>query len=341
MSELDALPDGVVLADADGLVTALNGIARRQLGLGPDEGVGLPLREVLALQDTEGNDWWTCQRPYDGLASRTALTEQSWLLPGGEEVLVTARLTRERRGGPVTRTGVVLRSARARERLDRERSDLVATVAHELRSPLTGLRGFVGTLISKWDLLKDEQKKLLLTTVNNDAERLGRLIHELLDVARIDTGRLPLYPRPVDLGEIVQRVLASVSQATSRPLRAEMPDDVPTLVIDPDKATQVVTNLVDNAVRHGEGEVVVRLQSFAQGLLMVVEDQGEGIPPDARRRVFTKFWTQHGASGGSGLGMYIVQGLVRAHGGSVGIDDRPGGGARVSVVWPWPEPDDS
>ena len=93
---------------------------------------------------------------------------------------------------------MALRSARARERLDRERSDLVATVAHELRSPLTGVKGFVSTLLSKWDKLNDDQKKLMLATVHADADRLTRLIAELLDVARIDTGRLSLHPRPVD-----------------------------------------------------------------------------------------------------------------------------------------------
>ncbi len=92
-----------------------------------------------------------------------------------------------RRFGPVDSVAVVIRSGRGRARLDRDRSDLVATVAHELRSPLTGVKGFVGTLLSKWERLNDEQKKLMLTTVHSDSERLSRLITELLDVARIDT----------------------------------------------------------------------------------------------------------------------------------------------------------
>src|SRR3954454_7201074 len=109
-----------------------------------------------------------------------------------------------------------MRSARARERLDRERSDLVATVAHELRSPLTGVKGFVTTLLSKWDRLNDDQKKLMLHTVATDAERLSRLITELLDVARIDTGRLPLYRRELDAAAAVERVAESVRAGTSR-----------------------------------------------------------------------------------------------------------------------------
>ena len=109
---------------------------------------------------------------------------------------MTGRINREHRAGPVSSVAVVIRSGRGRARLDRDRSDLVATVAHELRSPLTGVKGFVGTLLNKWDRLNDEQKQLMLRTVYADSERLSRLIAELLDVARIDTGRLPLYPRP-------------------------------------------------------------------------------------------------------------------------------------------------
>ena len=102
---------------------------------------------------------------------------------------------------------------------------------------------------------------------------------------------------------------------------------------DPDKLTQVVTNLVENAIRHGQGQVCVRLATSDIGVRITVDDEGDGIPVELRRRVFTKFWTT-GDSGGSGLGMYIVGGLTRAHGGWVTIDDAPGGGARVMVDWP-------
>ena len=96
-----------------------------------------------------------------------------------------------------------------------------------------------------------------------------------------------------------------------------------------------MTNLVENAVRHGQGQVSVRLASLPSlpGVRITVDDEGDGIPVELRRRVFTKFWTT-GESGGSGLGMYIVGGLSRAHGGRVTIEDAPGGGARVMVDWP-------
>ncbi|HSV40223.1 MAG TPA: ATP-binding protein [Nocardioidaceae bacterium] len=332
---LDALPDGVVVADAQGVVTHVNTTAARMLGNG--DGVGKHITDVMALADRQGNDWFTAYAPYVGLSSRTALSEAAWYLPDGQELLVTARLVRTEPRGPVHQLVVSLRSARARERLDRERSDLVATVAHELRSPLTGVKGFVATLLSKWGKLNDEQKQLMLETVNADADRLTRLIAELLDVARIDTGRLSLHRRPLDFGGAVDRALQSIRAGTGRDIGLAVEGELPQVLADPDKLAQVVTNLVENAVRHGAGHVQLLatpyLEDGFRGVRLYVDDEGDGINPSIRSRVFTKFW-KHGSRGGSGLGMYIVHGLVTAHGGSVSIDEAPSGGARIIVLWP-------
>jgi signal transduction histidine kinase len=294
---------------------------------------GADLRTAATLQDEDAQDWYSVNQPYAGLESRTGIPEQSCLLEDGTEVLVTASINRADRHGPVESVALVLRSARGRERLDRERSDLVATVAHELRSPLTGVKGFVTTLLSKWDRLNDEQKKLMLTTVGTDAERLSRLITELLDVARIDTGRLPLYPREIEAVPLIERVVDSGRAGTNRTITTRHGDELAVAFADPDKFVQVATNLVDNAVRHGEGVVAVTTEPGPLGFRFTVDDQGEGIPEPLRDRVFTKFW-KHGTRGGSGLGMYIVNGLIRAHGGELTILDAPGGGARIVVDWP-------
>jgi signal transduction histidine kinase len=334
-SLLDVLPDGVVVADAFGTVTQVNVVAARLLGI-PDA-LGKHVADVVALADRQGNDWFTANAPYDGLATRSGLAESTWYLPDGHELLVTARLVRSRPAGSVEQLVVSLRSSRARERLDRERSDLVATVAHELRSPLTGVKGFVATLLSKWDKLNDDQKKLMLETVNADADRLTRLIAELLDVARIDTGRLALYPRPINFEQAVERALHSVRAGTGRDIRLDVGGDLPAIHADPDKFVQVITNLVENAIRHGSGRVALTASPLTgdpfTGVLLHVDDEGEGINPAIRSRVFTKFW-KHGTRGGSGLGMYIVHGLVTAHGGTVAIDDAPSGGARIIIYWP-------
>jgi signal transduction histidine kinase len=331
---LDTMPDGLVVADAQGVVTHANAAAHRLLGCA--EVVGRPLTDVLALQDQEGNDWLGWARPYDGLATRREIVEKAWFLPDGTEVLVTARLARDGRAGPVSSVGICLRSARARARLDRERSDLVATVAHELRSPLTGVKGFTATLLSRWDKFTDDQKKMIMESVHTDTDRLTRMIAELLEVARIDTNRLSLYPRPVDAAETIERLVSFVRAGSGREIVVHASDGCPPILADPDRFIQVVTNLVENAVRHGEGTITIQVlpsPGAPDCVTVVVEDEGEGIAPEIRRRVFTKFW-KSGQRGGSGLGMYIVHGLTVAQGGSIDIGDAAGGGARVELTWP-------
>ncbi len=332
---LDLLPDGVLVADAEGVVRHANDVAGELLGT-PDL-VGRPLAEVVALQDLDGREWYEVTDPYRGLSTRRMQVEQAWRLPDGTELLVTTRFLRRSPHDPVDHVAVSLRSARARDRLDRERSDLVATVAHELRSPLTGVRGFTGTLLARWDKFNDDQKRLIMQSVHTDTDRLTRLIAELLEVARIDTGRLSLHARPVDVVPAVEQVTRSVRAGTGREVLFEPAPELPPILADPDRFAQVLTNLVDNGVRHGEGRVRVtagvRRHDERDFVEVVVEDEGEGISPAIRKRVFTKFW-KHGTRGGSGLGMYIAHGLVTAQGGDISIGDAEGGGARIETSWP-------
>ncbi len=176
----------------------------------------------------------------------------------------------------------------------------------------------------------------MLTTVHADSERLSRLITELLDVARIDTGRLPLYPREVDTRTLVERTVRSIRAGTHRTIESSYAEPVPSVFADPDKLTQVLSNVMDNAIRHGDGLVQVTVEGIEEpfpGALIRVDDEGEGIAEEIRSRVFTKFW-KHGSRGGTGLGMYLVNGLARVHGGEVLITDSESGGARLEIRWP-------
>ncbi len=332
---LDGLPDGVLAADAEGRVGSINRVAARMLGMRKRDALGRPLEEVLTLLDRRGSSWFEVNSPYQGLLIRSGVPEQAWTLPDGQEVLVKAKIHRSGRSGPVVAVMVSMRDGRGRARLDRDRSDLVATVAHELRSPLTGVKGFVQALLNRWDRLDDDQRKLMLRTVYADSERLSRLIAELLDVARLDTGRLSLYPRPVDALALCTRIVESIQVATSRVIEIRADEDLPEILADPDKFTQVLTNLVENGIRHGAGTVRVMLSADMDSdhVFIVVQDEGRGIPEELRRRVFTKFWTS-GRSSGTGLGMYISHGLIRAHHGELEIQDAVGGGARLVMRWP-------
>lgn len=328
---LEALPDGVVLADGLGRVTFANRTARRLLEapVEPDT----PLSLAIPLQDLHGNDWFGCANPYDGFALRSQLVESSWWSASGHEVLITVRLDRDRPAGRVTAVALCLRPAGARERGDRSRSELVATVAHELRSPLTGVKGFTSTLISKWDRLTDDQKLLMLGTVDADADRLTRLITELLDVARIDAGRLSVRKQPTPLGPLVTALVGRVVEPAGRTVQVAV-EGAPHVWVDRDRLAQVVLNLVENAFAHGDGKVCVGLRARdGGGAEIIVEDEGAGIPEDLRPRIFTKFWRQ-GATAGSGLGLFIVAGLVAAHDGSVVVERGAKGGARLRVLLP-------
>ena len=333
----DDLPDGLLVADARGQVVLANAAAAKMLGVDRASLLGAPLSAAMALDDLRGNRWYDCVQPYDGFALRSRLTEQEWRTADERALLVTARLRRDRPAGPVRSVLVSLRHARVRARRERDHSTLVATVAHELRSPLTGVKGFTSTLLERWDRFSDSQRRQMLQAVDRDADRLSRLIAQLLDVARIDAGRLQVRAEPVDLEALARRVLDSIEAGTDRRVPLGVDHPLPTVWMDVDRMAQVVTNLVENALHHGGGNARVSLRGLEDGVCLTVDDDGPGVPVELRRQVFTRYWTR-GDERRTGLGLYIVSGVVSAHGGRVHVDDAPGGGTRMVVWLPRNEP---
>jgi PAS domain S-box-containing protein len=351
----DELPDGVVVADEVGRIVVFNRPAARLTGLDPAEVIGKFVFDVLPLRDADGRDWWVCADPYHGLPTRTRHPERSLYLADGTEILVSIGYVRERpqgRPGAVRRLVISLRGAQQRERLERSRAELVSTVAHELRSPLTSVKGFTATLLNKWGRFTDDQKRVMLETVNADADRVTRLITELLDVSRIESGRMEVHRQLVDLPDRARKIIAgrvAAGEAEDR-FRLEVRGGLPETWLDADKIDQILGNLVENAVRHGAGIVTIVVEAAhldgqegePDAAAVSVRDQGEGISPDVAPRVFRQFWRgkprggsrrgQHG--GGTGLGLYIVKGLVEAHGGTIGVCRAPGGGAEFRFIVP-------
>ncbi|MGZ4592328.1 MAG: ATP-binding protein [Actinomycetes bacterium] len=336
----DDLPDGIVVADDTARVVVFNAAAERITGVAAASAVGKDLGDALPLEMLDGRPWWPCAAPYDGLRSVTGHPERNLLL-GGTEVLVTSRYVRAEPRGPVSRVVVALRDTRHRAREELSRAELISTVAHELRSPLTSVKGFTATLLAKWDRFNDEQKRLMLETVNADADRVTRLITELLDIARIDSGRLTVRRQVVDIGRVAVRHVgglvaagASLDQFTVR-----VEGDLPEMWVDADKLDQIMANLLENAVHHGGGHVTIEVVSSAAhgldepGVSVTVTDEGQGIPAELHDRVFTRFW-RSGRRGGTGLGLYIVRGLVEAHGGRVEVGQAPSGGALFRFLLP-------
>ncbi|MEV6314992.1 ATP-binding protein [Streptomyces sp. NPDC051776] len=336
----DDLPDGLVVADETGRVVCFNAAAARITARRAEDMIGLPVDRALPLEDLKGRRWWTVTDPYGGLAIRAGQPERNLLLPGGREVLVSARYVRRHPTGPVHRLVVSLRGTEARRRTERSHAELIATVAHELRSPLTSVKGFTATLLAKWVRFTDDQKRLMLETVDADAGRITRLIAELLDISRIDSGRLEVRRQPVDMVAAVRRHVAGLTGAGHDPERflVDVPHPLPDLWADPDKVDQVLGNLLENAVRHGEGKVTIevaptRTRADTEGTAVTVRDEGPGIPEESMDRVFTRFW-RGSKRGGTGLGLYIVKGIVEAHGGTIEVGRAPGGGAQFRFTLP-------
>ncbi|MEU6014099.1 ATP-binding protein [Streptomyces sp. NPDC047515] len=336
----DDLPDGLVVADETGRVICFNAAATRITAVPRAAALGRPLEHALPLEDLKGRRWWALTDPYGGLATRVGQPERNLLLPGGREVLVSARYVREHPTGPVRRLVVSLRGTEARRRNERSHAELIATVAHELRSPLTSVKGFTATLLAKWERFTDDQKRLMLETVDADAGRVTRLIAELLDISRIDSGRLELRRQPVDLSAAVERHVQTLTANGQTPDRflVRTCQPLPVVWADPDKVDQVLGNLLENAVRHGEGTVTIEVapapaKSDEKGTAVTVSDEGPGIPEESMGRVFTRFW-RGSKRGGTGLGLYIVKGIVEAHGGTITVGRGPGGGAEFRFILP-------
>ncbi len=221
-------------------------------------------------------------------------------------------------------------------------------MAHELRSPLTSVKGFTATLLNKWTRFTDDQKRVMLETVNADADRVTRLITELLDVSRIESGRMEVHRQLVDLPDRARKIIAGhvASGDAEDRFALEVRSGLPETWLDADKIDQILGNLVENAVRHGAGIVTIVVEpahmgnkaaetssGVADAVAVSVRDQGEGISPEVAPRVFRQFWRGK-RRGGTGLGLYIVKGLVEAHGGTIGVCCAPGGGAEFRFIVP-------
>jgi signal transduction histidine kinase len=182
----------------------------------------------------------------------------------------------------------------------------------------------------------------MLETVNADADRVTRLITELLDVSRIESGRMEVHRQLVDVPDRARKIIAgrvAAGEPEDRFRLASAPD-LPETWLDADKIDQILGNLVENAVRHGAGIVSVMVDSAHSStggqpgsIVVSVRDQGEGIPPEMAPRVFRQFWRGK-RRGGTGLGLYIVKGLVEALGGDITVGRAPGGGAEFRFTVP-------
>lgn len=224
-------------------------------------------------------------------------------------------------------------------RLNTAKSDFVSIVSHEFRSPLTGIQGF--SELMRDQISNIDEMREYSADINREAERLNRMINELLDLDRMEAGTMTLRLESVDLGALVTSLVASAGpRAPQHRLRVEVDPWLPPLTADCDKLTQVVVNLLDNAIKYSPsgGEVVVKARADGSVAHLSVRDQGVGIPLDALETVFERYTRiesiQHRPIHGTGLGLPIVRQIVELHGGRAWAESSVSAGTTLHVTLP-------
>jgi signal transduction histidine kinase len=216
-------------------------------------------------------------------------------------------------------------------------AELISKIAHELRSPLTSVKGFSATLVKRWDKFTDEQRLQFVETIHSDAERMGRIVSEVLDLARLESGRLELHQTIVDLLEATSRAVRNVAEL---PGAERIVVDVPsgtTVWADAERLEHVITNLVENAVKFSDtGSITVSAKSTNGQVTITVSDEGVGIPAERIPDVFKGPGPAGQRSGpsGTGLGLYLTRLLVEAHGGQIAVESTEGTGSTFTVNLP-------
>ena len=227
--------------------------------------------------------------------------------------------------------------------VEQMKSEFVSAVSHELRTPLTSIYGFAETLLRQDVLFGEEERHTFLRYIASESERLTRIVDALLNVARLDTGDLQVVVAPTDVAALVTEAVAAAQEAGpgEHSFVVDVPDEGIAAVADSEKLRQILGVLLDNAVRYSPagGTVTVAARRKADKVELRVADEGIGIPAGEQERIFRKFYraessTRDGGAGGTGLGLFIAQGLVEAMGGRIAVDSVEGEGSTFSFELP-------
>jgi signal transduction histidine kinase len=333
---IDSLPDPVLVLDAAGAILNLNAAAEPMLRLGAAGGASSiaslepELRAVVerVRQHVLSGRGAYAPRGFEE-AVRVASSE------GNRYLLPRATPLYSEEGGVAGAT-IVLQDVTRLMRFDELKNDLVATVAHEFRTPLTSLRMAVHLAAEETVGPLNEKQAELMQAAREDCERLQGIVDDLLDLSRIQSGRIALKIERIDAGSLMGGAAASLrsaAEAAGLELVVSAPEPSVEVQADPERAELVLSNLLANAVRHTPrgGKIEVQARVLGDAVRFEVRDTGEGIPREHLDRVFEKFFRVPGArSGGVGLGLYISREIVHAHGGEMGVESELG---RGSTFW--------
>jgi excisionase family DNA binding protein len=243
-----------------------------------------------------------------------------------------------------------LQSALAAERAARQeaeaalrvRDEFLSIAAHELKTPLTGLAGHAHLVLRQLKRdgqIEPERVAQALEAITNQTDKLSRLLNQLLDVSRLESGKLSVEPQPTDLTNLIEQAVATARASSDRHLITVVAPDALIAYVDPLRLDQILTNLLDNAIKFSPdgGPIDVALTQLGEAVAeLAVRDRGLGIPPEKREQIFERFYQAHrnGHKSGLGLGLYVSRQIVELHGGEIDVEFPPDGGARFVVRLP-------
>ncbi len=332
---LDGMVEGVIAVDGHNLIVLMNERARAMFALGANPVAGRPFLEVIRNVDL--HEVLRQSRVGDGVTRR----ELRLSTPLERRLQVNA--VRLALAGEEVGVVMVLHDVTELRRLEQVRTEFIANVSHEVRTPLTAIQGYLETLLSG-ALEEPEHARRFLEIVFRHTERLGRLLNDLTDLSNIELGKVSLRLQPTPLSETVESVLAIIrpkAEAGEVALTSDVPRDLPLVRADHDRLAQILINLVDNGVKYTPrgGRVTVRARPHGAAMIVVtVADTGVGIPRMELSRVTERFYRVDKARsrelGGTGLGLAIVKHLVLAHGGELAIESEFGQGTEVAFTLP-------
>ena len=342
--------DGFLVLDLEERIVAFNKQGGALLGIAPDSVVGRPFRGLVdalshsvAWEDTGGQ------------ALAVAIARRSEPAAGDLELRLPERRTLRWHTTPTADllgstvgVTVTLRDVTREREIDRMKTEFVSVVSHELRTPLTSIKGSLHLLLSDSALQLDETQRHLIDISVKNTDRLIRLITNILDISKIEAGRMQLdfaSHRPCDFVAMALEGIRGFAESREVVLEQEVPEGLPSIRVDFDRMVQVVTNLVSNAIKFSPvgGRVGVSGRVTGGEVELSVSDQGRGIAPEDLTRLFRRFQQLDGSTvrevGGTGLGLAICRGIVEEHGGRIGVESQLGVGATFIVTLPVPRGD--
>jgi PAS domain S-box-containing protein len=334
---LESIAEGVITTDAEGRITSINPAMERLSGWRQVDVVGREYSEAYPAFDAFGEPV-----PHDQRILTRALADKAIVMSHGFDMFFRIR---DGRRIPVSATAApisggdgesvgaveVVRDVSDEREVDQLKSSLVSTVSHELRTPLTMIQGFSELLLTRD--LAEKRSREALRQINDSAERLSRLIEDLLSVSRIESGRLVARTEPELLNEVIDEVVVTFDKREDRSLVVEVDPHLPKIMADRDKLVQILTNLISNALKYSAPPTQVKIAAAQVGatVQVAVIDSGIGLTEEERSQLFSKFFRadrdEVRDAGGTGLGLYIAKSLVEMQDGRLWVTSELGRGS--------------